>query len=51
MRPVVDFAVQNPELVGVIVAVAESIIMPFIPVKWDGLAVTLFSVFKKKKVN
>jgi hypothetical protein len=32
-----------------VVTLAESILMPFVPVKWNGLAVTIFGFLKRKK--
>jgi hypothetical protein len=48
MKDVIAWIAANPELVGVGILVLESALMPFIPVKWNGLAILVLGVLKKK---
>jgi hypothetical protein len=48
MQAVISFVLNHPEATLTMVALAESIAMPFVPVKWNGLAHTAFSFLKKK---
>jgi hypothetical protein len=48
MQAVISFVLNHPEATLAVVALTESIVMPFVPVKWNGLAHTAFSFLKKK---
>ena len=51
MKPVVDFVINHPEAAFAVLALLESAIMPIIPVKWNGVAVSVFNFLKNKKVE
>lgn len=51
MEQVISYIAANPEAVLFVVGAVESLVMPFIPVKYNGLAVTLFGFLKKKKAG
>lgn len=48
MSVVIDFIVNNPELTAIVAAAVESVVMPFVPVKWNGFASFLFGAIRKK---
>lgn len=48
MKEVMDWIINNPETVGIILLLLESVLMPFIPIKWNGLAVLLLRMAKTK---
>jgi len=51
MKTVIDFLINHPEASFAALSLAESVVMPFVPVKWNGVAMTLFSFLKKKKTE
>ncbi len=51
MGAVLSFIIANPALIGIAVTIAESVIMPLVPVKYDGLLNTVFSFLKSKYVK
>lgn len=51
MQPILDFIANNPELTVTIFALVESVVMPFIPVKWNGIAAFILKYAKSKLVK
>ena len=49
MKLVLDFLIAHPEYIVAGLSLVESAVMPFIPIKWNGIAVTVFNFLKKKK--
>lgn len=48
MQDVIRFVLNHPEATLAALALTESVVMPFVPVKWNGLAHATFSFLKKK---
>lgn len=48
MKEAMTWITQNPEMVGLALVLVESILMPFIPVKWNGLAALAIKIIRIK---
>ncbi len=51
MSAVIAFILANPALVGIVLGLIESVVMPIVPVKWNGLFNTIFSFLRSKYVK
>ena len=50
MNAIIDFVKNHPELIAIVLAGVDSFLMPFVPVKWNGVALFILNVFRKKLV-
>lgn len=48
MEQILDFIEKNPLLVGIVLTLIESALMPLIPIKWNGIALFLLNLVKAK---
>lgn len=48
MHSILHFISSHPAITGAVVTAIESIAMPFIPIQYNGLAVTIFGFLKRK---
>lgn len=46
MADLITFCLENPVLVGLIFGGLESLIMPIVPVKWNGVFYYVFTKLK-----
>lgn len=48
MKQILEFIEQNPILVGLVLTLIESALMPLVPIKWNGIALFLLNFAKAK---
>lgn len=51
MQPILDFIINNPEVMAIIFIALESVLLPFIPVKWNGVANLILKLIKAKLIK
>lgn len=49
MIALISFIAANPAIIVAVLGALESVVMPFVPVKYNGIFVTVLEAMSKKK--